>query len=265
MEQIKLLRERTGAGMVDCKKALDEANGDIEKAIEILRKKGIAKAAKRGERETSEGLILVDKNEDGSEGYIVEFNSETDFVARSEKFQEFTKNIFNIIKKEKPKDLETLLALSFENSNVKDSLDNLSGVIGEKLSIKRFDIIISQGTVASYSHAGGRIGVLIELDQKNLADLAFDIAMHTAASNPSYLESSQVPQDLIEKEKEVYAEQLKKEGKTGDIVEKIMIGKVNKFCEEICLLKQAFIKDDKKKIEEILKGAKILKFIRYSL
>jgi len=265
MKKIKELREKTGAGMVDCKKALDEASGDIEKAIELLRKRGIAKAAKRGDRETSEGIVLVDSNDDNTEGYIVKFGSETDFVARNEKFQNFTKQILEIIKSEKPSGMEELLALSINGTSIKDAMNNLSGVIGEKLSVVEFNILKSSGTVAAYSHMGGKIGVIVELDKQGLDSIGVDIAMQIAATDPRCINPKEVDASLVVKEKEVYREQLLKEGKPENIIDKIIEGKIQKFYTEICLAKQEFIKDDKKSVEEVLNGAKALKFIRYSL
>jgi len=250
--------------MVDCKKALDEAGGEIEKAAEILRKKGIAKAAKRGEREATEGIIKLAVNSSASEGYILEVNSETDFVARNEKFQKITDDILALLIEKKPENLNELLSLPFGESNAGDALSHLSGTIGEKISIARFGIITG-GTVAWYSHAGGRIGVLVALDKPGKNELAYDIAMQAAAANPRYLRPEDVPSAEIEKEKEIYREQLKTEGKSGDMVEKILVGKINKYFEEVCLLNQEYIKDDKKKIKDILGDAKIEKFIRYSL
>lgn len=264
MEKIKELRERTGAGMVDCKKALDEVNGDLEKAIEILRKKGIAKAAKRSERDASEGVILVDVNNDKTEACMLELNSETDFVARNEKFQELAKNILEIIKNKKINNSQDLLKEKLLDSTVEEQLNSLSGIIGEKIALGRVDFI-SGKTVATYSHLGGKIGVLIALDQESKSDLASDIAMHIAAANPRYLENSEVPSEEIEKEKEIYKEQLIKEGKPENIIEGIMQGKVKKYYSEICLLDQEYIKDDKKTIKEILAGVNIIKFGRYSL
>lgn len=264
MEKIKELRERTGAGMVDCKKALDEAGNDIDKAVEILRKKGITKAAKRGDRETSEGVIQVATNSDNSEAYIVQVNSETDFVARNEQFQAFTKKILGIIEEKKPATLDELFAVQSENGTVKDEMDNLSGVIGEKIDIKRFEVL-SGTLVAAYSHMGGKIGVLVVFDKQIDNELATDVAMHIAAINPRYVNPEDVNPEELEKEKEIYKEQLIKEGKPENIIEKIMDGKVGKYYEEICLVKQEFIKDDKKKVEEVLGDAKVQKFIRYSL
>lgn len=264
MEQIKLLREKTGAGMVDCKKALDEAGNDIDKAVEILRKKGISKAAKRTERETSEGVVKVAVNELGNEGYVVEINSETDFVARNEKFQEFGNNVLEIIKNSKPASLEALFNFPMGVSTVKETLDTLSGVIGEKLELKRFDILTG-ATVAAYSHAGGKIGTLVALNQAGQKDLALDIAMHVAAANPKYLFPAEVPAEEIAKEKEIYRAQLLKEGKPENMIDKIAEGKLNKYYSEVCLIKQEYIKDDKQSVEQILKGIGIDKFIRYSL
>jgi len=264
MEQLKTLREKTGAGMVDCKKALDESGGDLDKAVEILRKKGIAKAAKRTDREASEGVVMVAVNETQSEGYLLEVNSETDFVSRNDKFQDLAKAILELIKTQKPADLDALLALSLNGASVKDNLDNLSGTIGEKLGIKGF-AVLTGATVSSYSHLGGRIGVLVVLSETGKAELATDIAMQVAASNPKYLSPEEVLAEEIAKEKEIYREQLLKEGKPEQMIEKIAEGKINKYYSEVCLLKQEFIKDDKKTVENILGGAKIEKFIRYSL
>ncbi len=264
MELIKTLREKCGAGISDCKIALTEAVGDMEKAIEILRKKGIAKAAKRGDREVSEGIILVGVNAKNNEGYILEINSETDFVARNDKFKEFSNNVFNILKEKKPGDLNNLFSLLMEGATVKENLDTLSGVIGEKLGIKRLDII-NGGTVAAYSHMGGRIGVLVSLDKEGQGELAREIAMQVAAANPKYIYPEDVPAAELEKEKDIYREQLKKEGKPDNMIEKILGGKLSKYFEEVCLVKQEYIKDDKKKVENILGDVKVEKFVRYSL
>ena len=265
LDTIKKLRQSSGAGMVECKKALEEAGGDIDKAMELLRKKGIAKAAKRGGHEASEGVIKLAVNDNKTEGCMVEINTETDFVARNDKFQDFTDKILNLIKEHKPENLKGLMALRIDNTTVKETLENLSGTIGEKMDIKRFDILKTDGSVASYSHAGGRIGALVSLSKKDSGALAYDIAMQVAASNPKYINTEDVEEREINKEKEIYKEQLLKEGKPENIIDKIIIGKINKYFEEVCLLKQDFIKDDKKKVEEILGDAKVEKFIRYSL
>ncbi len=263
MEQIKELRERTGAGMVDCKKALDEAGNDIEKAIEILRKKGISKAAKRSERDASEGLVKLGTSDDKTEAYILELKSETDFVARNEKFQKLADDILLVIKNNKPASREELLKMDLNGSSIEEQINSLSGVIGEKIELGQIALINGK-TVASYSHLGGKIGVLVALDQEN-QELAMDIAMHIAASNPKYLNSSEVLSEELEKEKEIYREQLAKEGKPENIIENIMAGKVKKYYSEVCLLDQEYIKDDKKTVKEILGGVNVTKFVRFAL
>ena len=264
MEKIKQLREKTGAGISECKKALDEAGGEIEKAVEILRKKGIAKAAKRGDREACEGIIKVEANKLGNEGYILEVNSETDFVSRNEKFQEFSDKVMAVIKDKKPINMDELLNFGVDDGLIKENLDNLSGTIGEKLDIKRFDIL-SGASVAAYSHMGGRIGALVALDKPDNGALARDIAMQIAATNPKYIVSDDVPADEKNKEKEICKEQLLKEGKSETMIEKILEGKINKYYEEVCLTEQEYIKDDKKKVKDVLGDTKVEKFIRYSL
>jgi len=266
LDKIKELREKTGAGMVDCKKALEEAGGDMEKAVEILRKKGIAKAAKRMEREANEGLVLVNADAAKNKAFILEVNSETDFVSRSEKFNKLVNEIFSLIQSREPKTLDELLSLAMADGNkVKDNLDHLSGVVGEKLGIKNFSILNTAGSVASYSHFGGRIGVIVALDQPGKEELAYDLAMQIAAANPKCVTREEVPAEELEKEKEIYREQIKKEGKPESMIEKILEGKLNKYFEEICLVDQEYIKDDKKKIREILGDAKIEVYARYSL
>lgn len=254
----------TGAGMVDCKKALDEAGNDIEKAIEILRKKGISKAAKRTDKEANEGVIKVAVNDAKTEAYIVQLNSETDFVSRNEKFQALADEILNVIKANKPTALEDLLALSFNGATVEENIGTLSGTIGEKMTIKRFEVITGE-SVACYSHLGGRMGVLVALDKPDMAAVAADIAMHIAASNPKYILPSEVAAEDMAKEREIYKELLIKEGKPENMVDKIVEGKMGKYFSEVCLVEQEFVKDDKKKIKDILGGANVLKFVRFSL
>jgi elongation factor Ts len=282
MDLIKQLREQTNCGIGDCKTALTEANGDLEQAAEILRKKGIIKAAKRADREAGEGIILAGVNESATEGYILEINSETDFVARNEKFQSFANKIFTVIKKQKPSSLDELLDSqmnemasiktdngSVDDGTVKSSLEIFSGTIGEKLAIKRMEILNNpSGTVASYIHAGGLIGVLVSLDTPNKQDLAIDIAMQVAAANPKYLDVNEAQAkgaEEIVKEKEIYREQLKNENKPEAMWEKIMEGKLQKYFQDVCLVEQEYIKDDKKKVKEILGEVKVEKFVRYSL
>ncbi len=266
MDNIKQLRDQTGCGISDCKKALEEASGDISQATEVLRKKGIAKAAKRADRETSEGVILVDTSDDGREGYMLQLNSETDFVARNHQFKELAEKLFKAVKEGRPKTLDEFLASSFESSTVQEQVESMSGVIGEKLVISNIAVLINEsGTVGSYIHMGGKIGILVSMDKSDQKELARDIAMQIAAANPKYLKPEDVPTEEVEKEKQIYREQLKNEGKPDEIIEKIIEGKINKYYEEVCLIKQEYIKDDKKKVEEILGDVKVLEFVRFSL
>lgn len=266
LDLIKQLREKSGAGMADCKNALTEAEGDLEKAMEILRKKGIAKAAKRSDRETGEGLIKVATNEEGNEGYIFEINAETDFVVRSEQFQAFAEKLLEVVKAGRPQGREELLALAMEaGGTVKEALEALSSVVGEKLEIKRYDTITTGGTVAVYSHMGGKIGALVSIDRPNDVELAREVAMQIAAVNPKYISPEEVAAEEINKEKEIYAEQLKKEGKPEEMIEKILVGKVNKYFEEICLVKQEYIKDESKRICDLLGDAKVERFVRFAI
>ncbi len=262
MELIKELRERSGAGMMDCKKALEEAGNDIDAAMELLRKKGIAKAAKREGNEAKEGVVELSISEAGDEGYMVELNSETDFVSKNEKFRDLAKSVLEVIKANKPADMDALMSLPMGVSTVKESIDELSGKIGEKIVLKQF-AVLAGGTVAAYSHMGGKIGVLVSLDVAGKADLASDIAMQVAAANPLYIYPSEVPTENIDKEKEIEREVLVKEGKPAGVIDKILEGKVNKYLEGICLVRQEFIKDDKKKVEQVLDGATITAFKRF--
>lgn len=265
MENIKLLRERTGAGIVDCKNALAEANGDLDTAVDILRKKGIAKAAKRGDREATEGLIKVAVKGDGKEGYIFEMNAETDFVVRNDQFQEMANKIMTAIEAQSPATLEEVLALQIDGGSVSETLEHMSGVIGEKIGLSRYEKLVSQGTIGSYTHPQGNIGVLIAIKESGAEDLTRDLAMHIAAANPRYVSSDQVDAAELEREKNIYRDQLAQEGKPAEMIEKIMQGKINKYYEEVCLIKQEYIKDDKKKVEDVLDGKTIEAFIRYSL
>lgn len=266
MEEIKQLRDRTGAGIVDCKAALTEAGGDIEKAIEILRKKGIAKAAKRGDRETHAGVVLVSVSDDTKSGYVLELNAETDFVVRNDQFKILGEKTLATILANKPANLEELLALKLDDgATVAESWQHLSGVIGEKMGLGRYDKLTTTGTIAGYAHPQGNIGVLVALSNAGADEIAKDIAMHIAAASPRYINSAEVDPAEMDKEKEIYRAQLLKEGKPEEMVEKILVGKMNKFYEEVCLMDQEFVKDDSKKVKDILAGSTIEKFIRYSL
>ena len=260
-EDIKKLRIKTGAGMMDCKKALDETN-DIEKAVEWLRKKGINTAQKKSERSATDGLITI-KIEDNT-GVILEINSETDFVAKNEHFQEFCENISTLCVKKKIQNIDDLFESSFENSdnNVKVELTNLISKLGENIVIKKLKLVndpklkLQKYLHNSVSENSGKLGVLLSFDVKeinsNVSDLSKQICMHIAATEPKSVDIDSLDSSLILKEKNIYKEQLKSSGKPDDIIEKIIDGKIKKFYEDVCLLEQLFVIDNKKKIKDII-------------
>ena len=260
-EDIKKLRIKTGAGMMDCKKALDETN-NIEKAVEWLRKKGINTAQKKSERSATDGLITI-KIEDNT-GVILEINSETDFVAKNEHFQEFCENISTLCVKNKIQNIDDLFESSFENSdnNVKVELTNLISKLGENIVIKKLKLVndpklkLQKYLHNSVSENSGKLGVLLSFDVKeinsNVSDLSKQICMHIAATEPKSVDIDSLDSSLILKEKNIYKEQLKSSGKPDDIIEKIIDGKIKKFYEDVCLLEQLFVIDNKKKIKDII-------------
>lgn len=275
--QVKELRDKTGAGMMDCKQALTEANGDYEKAIEILRKKGASVAAKRSERDANEGIVKIKVFNDGKEAVIAEVNCETDFVANSDDFLSFADFILNAIVENKPASVQDLIAAEYDGKKVSDELETIIGKIGEKIEISRFAIEnVENGLLVDYIHHGSKLGVLIKAENTDGADivnLLKDFAMQTAAMKPLYLSIEDVSKEAIEKEIDIYKEISRKEGKPEQILEKIALGKLNKFYQEVCLLEQAFIKDNTKAIKEVVadfnkahsKNVKISKFYRYHL
>jgi len=250
---VKELRERTGCGMMDCKAALSEANGDMDKAIEVLREKGLAKAAKKAGRIAAEGLVK--SVVDGNVGAVVEINSETDFVAKNAEFIKLVDDVLAIVIKENPADVEALLALPYEDGkNVEEVLKEKIATIGENMNLRRFARY--DGVVEAYVHGGGRIGVLVQFklgDEAKKDDEAFktyakDIAMQVAAANPQYVKQDEVPADVVEKEKEILTAQAINEGKPANIAEKMVIGRIAKFYKEICIVEQPFIKDPDKSV-----------------
>lgn len=278
--QVKELRDKTGAGMMDCKKALDESGGDYEKAVEILRKKGAAVAAKRAERTASEGLVLTRVFNDGKTAVILEVNCETDFVAKSDDFVNFSNFILELVVENKPADVASLLQLSKGGKNAAEELNALIGKIGEKIEVSRFAYdTTSNGEIVDYIHAGSKLGVLLEAENVPLdhADsfrpILKDIAMQVAAMRPISIYRDEVDKTLIEKEVEIYKEIARKEGKPEQILEKIAVGKLNKFYEENCLFEQAFVKDNTKKISGLIDEfnsknsaqVKLIKFRRFHL
>ena len=259
-QMVKELRDKTGAGMMDCKKALVESDGDFEKAIEILRKKGASVAAKRAERTASEGIVLTKMQNDSSKGIMVEVNCETDFVAKSDDFVNFANFVLDAIIKNGPKNVDELLSLSHDGKNIQDELTNIIGKIGEKIEVSRFVIEKAEnGFVSDYIHHGSKLGVFVRIDnisddgKDELKEFAKDIAMQVAAMNPSFVARTDVPAETLDKEKEIYKEVARKEGKPEQILDRIAEGKLNKFFQENCLLEQASIKDNTKSVGDLLK------------
>jgi elongation factor Ts len=258
-KDVKALRDKTGAGMMDCKKALVEAEGDFEKAIEILRKKGASVAAKRAGKAANEGIVVTRIFEDGKAGAIVEVNCETDFVAKSGDFVEFANFVADAVVDAKPENVEALLNSQFQDKKVADVLNEIIGKIGEKIEISRFAIVNTEnGLVVDYVHAGAKLGVLVVAEgvqsefQEELASLLKDVAMQVAAMKPGYVSREEVPEEVIRKEKEIYMEVARKEGKPEQILDKIATGKLNKFYQENCLLEQAFVKDNTKTVGQLI-------------
>ena len=264
---VKDLRERTNAGMMDCKKALEASNGDMDQAIEWLRKNGMAKAAKKEGRIAAEGItkMLVD----GNQAVILEVNSETDFVAKNEKFIEFVNKLADVIMKSDATDMESALALTTEEGTVSDMVAAAVAQIGEKISFRRFTRLTKNDNqvFGSYSHMGGRIAALVLLNGTD-QEAAYEIAMHAPAMNPQYVKSSEVPTEVLEKEKSIMREELLKEGKPADRIGNIWVGKVNKYYSEICLEDQIFIKAENKETVKAYAeahGCEIVNMVRYEV
>ncbi|HCV2463581.1 TPA: elongation factor Ts [Staphylococcus aureus] len=265
---VKELREKTGAGMMDCKKALTETDGDIDKAIDFLREKGIAKAAKKADRIAAEGLVHVETK--GNDAVIVEINSETDFVARNEGFQELVKEIANQVLDTKAETVEALMETTLPNGkSVDERIKEAISTIGEKLSVRRFAIRTKTDNDAfgAYLHMGGRIGVLTVVEGSTDEEAARDVAMHIAAINPKYVSSEQVSEEEINHEREVLKQQALNEGKPENIVEKMVEGRLRKYLQEICAVDQDFVKNPDVTVEAFLKtkGGKLVDFVRYEV
>ena len=265
---VKELREKTGAGMMDCKKALVETDGDMDKAIDYLREKGIAKAAKKGDRIAAEGLtsILVQ----GNEAVILEVNSETDFVAKNEGFQVLVKELANHLLANKPESVEVALEQTMENgTKMEEHINAAIATIGEKLSLRRFEVVSKTDADAfgAYLHMGGRISVLSVLEGTTDEEAAKDVSMHIAAINPKYVSRDQVDSSELDHEREVLKQQALNEGKPEKIIEKMVEGRINKFYEEICVNEQDFVKNPDVKVAQFVesKGGKVKSFIRYEV
>ena len=266
-QDVKSLREKTGAGMMDCKKALQETNGDMEEAITWLREKGISKAAKKASRIAAEGLTKA--VEKGNKAAIIEVNSETDFVAKNEAFTSFVDSLANVLVESDAKSLEEANELKIDGETVANTIIALTAKIGEKISFRIFEVVEKEDNevFGIYSHMGGKITTLVVLNGAN-SEVAKDVAMHTAAMRPTYLNSDEVPSDVLDKEKSIMKEQLLNEGKPEDRIEQILVGKVKKFYEEVCLENQIFIKaENKETVGKFVEqnGGKLVKMVRYEV
>ena len=266
---MKDLREKTGVGMMEAKKALEEAGGDFEKAVDILRKKGLSAAAKKATRVASEGVITSSIQNYGKRGVLIEVNSETDFVAKNEDFQNFAKGLAGLVATQKPSDVAALSQLSLDSVNVEARRNALVQKIGENISIRRFVCFETEGRIAIYLH-GNRIGVMVDYTGGDEL-LGKDIAMHIAAANPLFLSRETVTADILERERAVYEAQAKESGKPAAVIGKIVEGKLEKFYTDSCLMEQVYIKDPdgKLKIKDLLKKAgdniTLNRFVRYQL
>jgi elongation factor Ts len=276
-QSVKELRERTGAGMMNCKKALTETDGDLEKAVELLREKGLAAAAKKAGRVAAEGLVKTYISEDKKKAAIVEVNCETDFVAANEQFIAFVDKIAEFVVDTTANTVEELANVKFDgDKTVQESLTELIATLGENMTVRRFEkFSVDKGELQTYIHGGGRIGVVVELACENaspvLAEVAKELCMQVAAANPLFLNKDSVDQEAVEKEKEIYRVQALNEGKPENIVDKMVMGRVQKYYKEVCLLEQPWVKDGDKTItkfvEEKSKEAgspiSVVKFTRF--
>lgn len=277
-QDVKELREKTGCGMMDCKKALTSSNGDMQAAIDFLREKGLAAATKKSSRIAAEGLAMAYTNEDSSLGVAIEVNSETDFVAKNTEFQAFVKMCGEIVMEKNPSSVEELLAIkTADGKTVENILQEKILTIGENIKVRRFERF--EGTVGGYVHAGGKIGVLVKFDvaDKSVVNsdafrtFSKDIAMQIAAVNPLYLGKEDVPSDVIEHERKILKEQIVNDGKPENIAEKIVEGRIGKYFKEVCLTEQAFVKDGNLSVNQYVANTakelgteiKIISFVRF--
>jgi len=264
---VKELRERTGAGMMDCKKALTATDGDMQKAIDWLREKGIAKAAKKAGRTAADGAVAAYVSKDGKTGVLLEVNCETDFTANNENFRALEKKVIEHIAEAKPADLDALNDSVIDGKKVSELVTEATATIGEKISIRRFVTYETQGKLTTYIHMGGKIGVLVEMTGGS-DELGKDVAMQIAAANPSAVDRASVDASELEHEKEILRKQALEEGKPEKIVERMVEGRINKFYKEVCLVEQDFVKAEpgsKQTVKDILGKEKVLRFTRYQL
>ena len=261
-KDVKELREKTGCGMMDCKKALTEAGGDIEKAAEILREKGLASAVKKAGRIAAEGVVAAYK--EGNVAVLLEVNCETDFVAKTEQFKSLVNDIAKIIVKEAPADVEALMAAPCEAGTVEDMMKNAVATIGENMKIRRFARV--EGFTDTYIHLGSKIGVLVQTDVEPDAAAIHDVAMQIAAARPTYISKEDVDANEIAHEKEILRAQALNEGKPEKIVDKMVEGRIQKYYKEVCLLEQPFVKDDDMSVAKMIGGRfQVLQFVRYEM
>ncbi len=270
-QDVNKLRQMTGAGMMDCKKALTEAEGDFDKAVELLRKKGQKVSASRADRETSEGVVFAKTNDAGSEGALIAFTCETDFVAKNDEFVQLGNQIAELAFAEKPANIEALNGMSLGDLTVGEKIVELTGKIGEKLEVKAFEVVTGEAVVP-YIHSNGKLGVMVSLSNTNgsgVEEAGKDVAMQIAAMNPVAVDKDGVDPAVVEKEIEIGKEQARAEGKPENIIEKIAMGKLNKFYKENTLLSQAFVKDSSQSVSQYLdsvsKGMTVAEFKRVSI
>ena len=269
-KQVKELRDATGVGMMDCKEALKEADGDFDEAVSILRKKGQEVASDRAAKEADEGLVVTALSDDASVGAIVEVNCETDFVARNDEFQEFANRVAELALTERPSDLDALKALTYEDdATIEDELVALTGKIGEKLAVRRVDLLESDdGRIISYIHPGSKLGVLVDVEgDGGLEEAGRDVAMQIAALDPIAVTRDEVPEEVTEEEREVAREAALNEGKPEHVIDQIVDGKLDRFYEDNVLLEQAFVKDSSVSVQEMIDdaGLSVNRFTRYAL
>ena len=264
---VKELRERTGSGMMECKKALTEAGGDIEKAVEEMRKSGLAKADKKAGRTAAEGLVAIKISDDGKQAAVVEVNCETDFVSGGDEFKTFTNNVADRVLADSPADMDALMAMPVTDggNSIEERRQEMVAKIGENIQVRRFQRLNTDAEFGCYLH-GTRIGVLVEMENGN-ADLVKDVAMHIAASRPVCVDEDGVPAELLEKEKEIFVAQAKESGKPDDIIEKMIVGRMRKYLGEITLVGQPFVKDPDQTVGKLLKdaGATVKSFVRFEV
>ena len=264
---VKELRERTGAGMMDCKKALTATDGDMQKAIDWLREKGIAKAAKKAGRTAADGAVAAYVSADKKTGVLLEINCETDFTANNENFRALEKKIIEHIANAKPADLDALNEEVIDGKKVSELVTEATATIGEKISVRRFVVYETDGKLTSYIHMGGKIGVLVDMTG-GTDELGKDVAMQIAAANPSAVDRANVDATELEHEKEILRKQALEEGKPEKIVERMVEGRINKFYKEVCLVEQDFVKAEpgsKQTVKDILGKEKVLRFTRWQL